>query len=208
MSTTGEIIATGADNSAEAPFDDITWTDVTDALDCAGGDSAYLQFSVGEYSYTIITWSYDFSAIPDDATIDGVICRAACYASHESIYCTFAQLTDTSGVYVGDNMLDGAPGHDPVEVDSGGFVDIVVGSDSDTWGNALTPSWVKNADFGVGIGFQNENYSEPAIDLLVNCISLEIYYTEASGGSGVIVSSRAYESRSPRPVQRRPSSRG
>ena len=49
------------------------------------------------------------------------------------------------------------------------------GAADNLWGNALTETWVKDADFGVAIGVLSANNNS---DVFIDYVLLTVHYTE------------------------------
>lgn len=201
MSTTGTKLPGTTLTAAEAPHDGVDWTNPDNIKVCDSTNATTSWMFDRDSTFVLYALNFDFSAVPDDATIDGVECTINGLYSElaTTLEGDLAQLTDTDGVRTGTNnllvahQLSASPGED-----------LVLGGSKDKWGCTLTPSWIKDEDFGIGIGFYATADSQK---VYIDCITLEVYYTEASGATNVI-SSRANESRAPRNVTRRPGPRG
>jgi hypothetical protein len=180
MPTAGPELPTTAADYYEGAWSDLPWLDPANV--CADDDTyaSIVAFTDTLRSTVLHASGFDLSAVPSTATIDGVECGVFCLCVG-SINCDLVQLLDTGGARTGDNQCAA-----PVAVQA--FEDpIACGGASDTWGCALTAAWVKDADFGVGVGFVSAlNESE----LYVDYITITVYYTEASGRRGAVVSSR------------------
>jgi hypothetical protein len=199
MSTTGAKLPSTGTSIAEDIYNDVDWLNQSWIIACDSISSTCQLASSGNYSYILYAKEFDFSVIPDDATISGVICTINVYASvASSIVGYVAQLTNNLGAREGTNQFS-----PPVDI-SDTATDIVKGSSSDLWGCVLTPAWVKDKDFGVGFSFVT-NYNTRTV--YVDCVKLEVYYTGGTVSGTMVTSSRAYDSRSIRPSQRRPFSR-
>jgi hypothetical protein len=101
------------------------------------------------YSSYVKVYNFDFSAIPDSATILGVYVRVQGHGTASGIIrINNIYLLDTSGAAAGDNK--GPASYFAISDSNRTF-----GSSSDLWGNALTPAWVKNSNFGVTLRLYN-----------------------------------------------------
>lgn len=197
MADTGPIFPSAASSAAEAPWSGADWINQSNITSCDGSSAECT--SGGGRSYVLYAQSFDFSGLPDGATIDGVEFTLLWLSGAGLVTCTLIQLTDTDG-----------PGH-RVGTNQAGVGMIVpitwtaatVGSSIDTWGCALTTAWLKDPDFSIGIG----GFLSGLDTFYIDCVNITIYYTSTSGGIGVI-SSRATECRSTRNSTRRPVSRG
>lgn len=123
---------------------------------------------------TLSVYGFDFSSIPDDASIDGVVGRAVRWAlSSSTISDSSLYLRDTSGNSIGSNKAAG--GYWSTTAGDA----VTYGGASDGWGASLTPSIVKNANFGVNLVVGNN--AGLARAARVDYVSLAVYYTNATG---------------------------
>jgi hypothetical protein len=156
------------------PYNNVGWNNPGNL--CAN-DNAWVQ-SAGPlyyaYSKVLRGYSFDFSSVPDGATINGVTVRVNCWQtiSGAPLYLNLVQLFDTSGYPTGS-----VKGGNTV---ANWETTYTYGSSSDKWGCSLTSSWVKNSNFGVGLGFYCWGEYDPYV--LVDCVTIEIDYTPAAGG--------------------------
>lgn len=171
MSTTGAKYPTLGQTISESPWSDNTWSYPT-RIYADDGSSAYITastYDTGDQSRVLKATGFDFSAIPDGATINGVIVRVNTWYANGTVSIDLAQLLNTSKARVGDNKYA-----TPEALSTSNSSIKTIGGDSDTWGNALTPDWVKNANFGVGLGFLATGNNA---DVYVDYVTIEIYYT-------------------------------
>lgn len=173
MSTTGEIFGTAASTTSETPYDDNAWADPTYALtdDSNQASITPANFDTDDYSQVLRVYTFDFSAIPDGSTINGVTCRINCWYADGAASGVVLQLLDTSGTRTGTNQWA-----TPVPWSTSTSTVETEGGSSDTWGLSLTSAWVKNSNFGIGLAVQA---TADNADVFVNYISLEIDYTGA-----------------------------
>lgn len=161
--------------SAEDPWLDDDWVTPNNiVLD----DSNYANITSNTYdtndqSYVLKGYIFDFSDIPDTATIVGVRCTVNAYYSAGSASIDLMQLLDVSRAKVGTNMAS-----TPQALDGNSASTYTWGSSSNLWGNALTPTWVKDSDFGVALG---AIATAPNTDVFVDYVALEVFYTVPSG---------------------------
>jgi len=171
--TTGEKYPTLGESVSEAPWSDNAWTTPTNiyADDGATANVTEATFDSPDQTYVLKATGFDFSAIPDGSTINGVIVRVnAWYRSGQgSGSMDLLQLLDTSKAKVGTNQCA-----TPVALTTTDTTVITKGSSTDLWGNALTAAWVKNANFGVAIGILA---TAANADVDVDYVTIEIYYT-------------------------------
>jgi hypothetical protein len=173
MASTGAKFPTSGTSVLEAPYDDNAWTSPTNIYtnNVLYAQITELTFDAPKYSYVLYAKGFDFSGIPAGATIDGVIVTIdAKSGSGIDSMMVVCQLTDTTGARVGTNKNDNwYPGTTDGTRSYGGA--------ADTWGNSLTESWVKDADFGVGVVFQADDIDAK---IYIDYITMEVYYTASS----------------------------
>jgi hypothetical protein len=102
----------------------------TDASCTAGASSQYL-----------VARNFSFGSIPSDAMIVGVTVRIEAAESSAGTESLNAQLQDASGALFGSSKSNTISGTGAAVYTYGGVLD--------TWGAALTPTIVGNANFGV-----------------------------------------------------------
>lgn len=172
MATTGEKFATSAQTIAESPWLDDVWENPSNAVGTNNGTNAAVTvatFDSGDQTQVLKLYGYDFSSIPVNATIDGVIVR--CYGVEELAGAGaigLVQLLNASRAKVGTNKAA-----TEVAVDTTPTT-YTFGANNDLWGNALTPTWVKDSDFGVAFGMWARAANT---DVVVDAISIEIFYS-------------------------------
>jgi hypothetical protein len=132
---------------------------------------------------------FDFSAIPLNATINGVLVRMNCWyasgtgAASVDLY----QLLDNTGAKVGTNKCS-----TPVALTTATSRILSIGGSSDLWGNALTPAWVRDADFGVAIGMiATADDSDVHVDWVAITVSFTRVAVDASPGSYAVAGTAA-----------------
>ncbi len=110
---------------------------------------------------------FDFSAVPDNATITGVVVRVECFDVMQQSQDLTAKLLDGDGAEQGDNKAVGTavPFFD---------ANLTYGGEADLWGATLTPAVVKDADFG--FIFQVNNPTAGS-DVNVDAITMEVFFT-------------------------------
>jgi hypothetical protein len=130
------------------------------------------------YSTYVKVYNFDFSAIPDTANILGVYVRVQGHANISSgVRINSIFLLDTSGAAAGDDK-------GPASYFSTSDANRNFGGSSDLWGNALTPAWVKNSNFGATLRLYNNLAKSYVgyIDFIQMGVVYEIPPTSPSGG--------------------------
>ena len=176
MADTGvKYCQTGATVSS-APYDDQTWTNPGNIV---ADDTSYAQitsptFDTGLYSYLLRGTNFDFSAIPDGSTIDGIyVTTAGAYANGAGGY-TLVQLVNASSALVGDNKAA-----TPVPLTLNTITANNWGGSTDTWSATPTAAMVKSANFGVALGFRP---TADDCDIYMDYVRMTVYYTEPPSG--------------------------
>ena len=175
IQNTGKKSGTAASIINANPWDDQSWQNATGAFTPGDSSRAYItvsSFDINQKTSVLKIRGYDFSEIPDGATILGVILYYTAKYANGSVSAGYARLLNTSNVPVGDNVLAGVE-----QALTTSDVEYSIGSSINLWGNVLTPSWVKNANFGVGFGaIATANDA----DVHVDGLQLDIYYDDGT----------------------------
>lgn len=176
MSTTNQVYPASATTVAETPWDDNTWSNPTNVYSDDGNNASVTaaSFDFTDVTYVLKAYNFNFSAIPDGSTINGVTCRFNAWYANGSGSVNLCQLLDTSLAKVGTNQCE-----TPVALTTNNATVITKGSSSDLWGNELTAAWVKNSNFGVALGCVA---TANDCDVFIDYVTLEIEYT-AGGAS-------------------------
>ena len=173
MATTGQVFPTAAETVAETPWDDAncTWVTPTNvgADDGATASVTHTSFDSPDQTYVLKAYTFDFSAIPNGSTINGVTARVNAWYAVAVGSMDLLQLLDTARAKVGTNQCA-----TPVTLTTNTATIITKGGAADKWGNALDAAWVKDADFGVAIGCVAGGANT---DVFVDYVTLEIDYT-------------------------------
>jgi len=179
MSVAGPALPSTATTAAEIPWLDNDWTTPGNIFtdDGTTANVTGASYDSPDQTYVLKAKGFDFSAIPDGSTINGVTCRVnTWYASGQgSGSLDLCQLLDVSGAKVGTNQC-----LVPVALTTTTSTIITKGSASDLWGNALTAAWVKDPDFGVALGILA---TAANADVFIDYVTLEIDYTVAITGT-------------------------
>jgi len=183
MSDTGVKIPTGATTTGEDPWIDEAWVSPQNIYGAGEASVTAATFDSGDQTQVLKAYGFDFSAIPDGATIDGVYVTINARSDHATaVRFDLVQLLDTSRAKVGTNLAE-----TPVNIVIAA-ADYNFGAADNLWGNALTPAWVKDADFGVAIGVHAYTANS---QVWIDSVVMTVYYhiapvdkTLADSGSG------------------------
>lgn len=179
MSTTGQVYPSLGETVSESPWSDDTWVTPTNIYsdNAATANVTATSFDAGDQTFVLKATGFNFSSIPDDAVIKGVICRTnAWMAVAASI--DLMQLLNTSKAKVGTNQAT-----TPITLTTNTADVHTKGSSTDLWGNALTASWVKNSNFGVAIGMLAGGTGNNNVDVFCDYVTLEVYYDQSLTGT-------------------------
>jgi len=155
-----------------SPENNIDWSGATVAnLNSDNGQYATVALDYPQISYRLKAQAFDFSAVPDGATINGItveIDRKSSVANTVRDY--RVQLLDASGALVGSSKASTTyyPTSDTV---------ATYGSSGDTWSASPTAAMVKDSDFGVVLSVKcaGGDFGTASVDY----IRMTVYYTEA-----------------------------
>jgi len=173
MATTGAKAPTAASTTAEAPHSANAWVGAANIYGAGTASITAATFDANDQSEILRAYGFDFSAIPDGSTIDGVQVTIS-GAYYATAICAFdlAQLLDTGGALVGTNQYA-----TPVNLTTSGAT-YTKGGATDKWGNALDAAWVKNSNFGVGIGIKVGASNN--CDVYIDSVTMTVWYTAPS----------------------------
>ena len=174
MATTGAKYPTVATTTSEAPYDHFTWLD-PDNIKNNTGSYSYIDdndFDSGIESYVLKAKGFDFSAIPDGATILGITVKVEAYYTVGAAGIALAQLLDTNGNKVGTNLAS-----TPIPLTATTPTVETIGAADNLWGNSLTAAWVKDADFGVALAVIPTGNNT---NVYVDYVTMEVTYLAPS----------------------------
>src|SRR3990170_4934382 len=142
MATTGAKYPTAAVTVSEAPWSDNDWTTPGNiyADDGATANVTAATFDSPDQTYVLKAYTFDFSAIPNGSTINGVTARVNAWYAVAVGSMDLLQLLDTARAKVGTNQCA-----TPVTLTTNTATIITKGGAADKWGNALDAAWVKDA---------------------------------------------------------------
>ena len=180
--TTGEKMPTSATTSATGAHidDDFVRTAAIMTANAGTADAACISaatFDAGDQTYILKATNFDFSGILAGSQINGVICRFEGWANTSgatavSVACDLAQLLNTSRTETGENIVSSGLWTTVFLSATTGIVSL--GNSANLWSCALTADWVKNANFGVALGFITGINNT---DVFIDYVTLEIVYT-------------------------------
>jgi hypothetical protein len=162
MASTGNVFAGTGENNAGIGATawvnpgNLTADDTTDTTNTAAASSQYL-----------VARNFNFSSIPANAIIGGVLVRVEASESGTGTEPLLAQLQDASGTLFGSSKSTSNEG----SISGTTKVVYTYGSTSDLWGAALTVAIVKDADFGVRFWFTT------AHTMAIDYVTAAIEYT-------------------------------
>lgn len=153
-----------------APEDDVNWANPAN-IGASDNQYATVTLALGQYSYRLKAQRFDFSAIPDGSTIDGILVEIERKINTAGFVCYDyrVQLLDASGALIGDNKA-GAIGWTTTDTFKS------YGGSSDKWNASPTAAMVKDADFGVVLSARS---AWGTLIAYVDCIRVTVYYTVA-----------------------------
>lgn len=156
----------------------IDWSNATNVLSSNDSYSTASTFGPVNATERLRVTGFDFSAIPDGSTIDGVVVEI-----ERSVTSTSGSPRDSSiylckaTVQAGSNKASGTtwPTTDAY---------ATYGGVADLWGTTLTTADVKDSGFGILIAGQITG--KASTTFRVDHVRITIYYT-ASGGTGIVI---------------------
>jgi hypothetical protein len=174
LATTGEVFPTAAITASEAPWSDNDWDNPTNVFsdNATVASITAASYDSPDQSFVLKASGFDFSVIPAGSTINGVTARINAYQTAGTGALDLAQLLDTSLAKVGTNLAS-----TPVALTGTTSTVITLGSAANLWGNALTDTWVANANFGIALGIAATSANA---DVNIDYVTLEIDYTASA----------------------------
>jgi len=170
MATTGAIAPTAAETVAEDPWSDAncTWLNPGNIYGAGEASVVHASFDSPDQTYVLKAYTFDFSAIPDGSTIDGVQVVINARYAVAAVSLDLCQLLDAARAKVGTNQ------YSTPQALTTSAANYTVGNSTDKWGNALDAAWVKDADFGVAIGAVAGGANS---DVFIDSVTMEVWYT-------------------------------
>jgi hypothetical protein len=149
------------------------WTDPSNIVSDNGSDATCSSGSSG--SAYLVASGFDFSSIPDDATILGITVRVEASEHSGGTEWLTVQLQGSSGALVGTGSIAVLNGTTKAVYTLGGA--------SSLWGATLTAADVKDSDFGVRSWFVTAH--DVRIDYVTVAVEYSTEINEALTGSAV-----------------------
>jgi len=174
MASTGAKLPSSGASVSSSPWSDNAWVNpgnVT-AIDTTYASVTASTFDSGDQTYRLRCTGFDFSAIPDGSTINGITVKInnARYANGTGSL-DLCQLV-SSGTPIGNNKYS-----TPQALTTTATTDYTVGGTSDVWGASLTAAIVKDSSFGVDIGCLSTGANT---DVYIDAVEMTVEYTEPS----------------------------
>src|SRR5688572_21577793 len=129
----------------------------------------------------LVARNFNLSAVPDGATITGILVRVEASEHSTSTEPLLAQLQNEAGTLVGSAKSTSNEG----SISGTAKAVYTYGSTSDLWGATLTPAIVKDPDFGVRLWFTTAH--DIRIDFVTLAVEYAVPVTVAPGvGAGLL----------------------
>ncbi len=171
--STGAVYPTLGTTASEAPWSDNNWTTPTNIYsdDGATANVTATTFDSPDQTRVLKATGFDFSSIPDGSTINGITVSVNTWyrSGQGSGSLDLCQLLDESRAKVGTNNCA-----TPTALTTDDTTVITKGGTSDTWGNSLTTSWLKDPDFGVALGILA---TAANADVDIDYVTIDVDYT-------------------------------
>lgn len=174
MANTGAKLPQSAATAAESPWLDNDWTTPQNIYGAGTASVTAASYDAGDQTYVLKAYNFDMSAIPDGATIDGVVCVVNGYYAVVVVSIDLVQLLNTSLGKTGTNQA-ATP-----QALTTGAADYTFGAANNKWGLALDAAWIKNSNFGVAIGCLAGGSGNSNNDVHIDSVTLTVYYTAAA----------------------------
>lgn len=159
----------------------------------SGDDESRAICDVGKNTYSdwlrLTNFGFTSGDVPSGATINGIEVNvnrqseASGNISDSAIY-----LRNGAAAQVGDNKASGTGWQ------TNNDEDFVYGGATDTWNANLTQADIVDADFGIDISADNDNFIS-AMEARVDDVKIRIYYTEAGAGPVLPIFLNSYRRR-------------
>ena len=174
MADTGVKAPTAAETVAEAPWEDAscTWVSPENIYGAGEASVVHPSFDSPDQTWVLKAYGFDFSAIPDGSTIDGVQVVINARYDIAAVSLDLCQLLDISRAKVGTNK------YLTPQALTTSAADYTIGGSADKWGNALDAAWVKDPDFGVAIGALAGGANS---DVFIDYVTMQVWYTPPAG---------------------------
>lgn len=169
--TTGAKAPTAAQQVSEAPWSDDAWQTPQNIYGTGTASVTASSFDAGDQTWVLKAYNFDFSAIPDTAVITGVSVIINGWYANAPASIDLCQLLNVSRAKVGTNLAG------PTAFTTSA-ANYTFGGNNNLWGNALTASWVKNANFGVAIGCLAGGSGNNNVDVFIDVVTMEVFFVD------------------------------
>lgn len=174
MASTGAKLPTSGTSVSASPWSDNAWTspgNVT-AIDSTYASVTAATFDTNDQTHRLRCTGFDFSAIPDGSTINGISVTI-----HNADYANGSGSIDLAQLVEGGTPLGNNKYSTPQALTTTP-TDYSLGGTSDLWGATLTAAIVKSATFGIDLGcLATANNS----DVFIDAVEITVEYTAPAG---------------------------
>lgn len=162
------------------------WTNPTNCYSSDDSRATATPTASSSGTRPLIATGFDFSAIPSDATIDGIVLEIerSCSSTSRNPRDSFIRLQKTNDTPVGDNKAVAStwPTTDAY---------ATYGSASDLWGTTWTVAEIQASSFGTWLQCTRASGKGPG-QCRIDHVRITVYYTGgAAGAVGSITTSRS-----------------
>lgn len=147
-----------------------SWTNTGNATGSNTGTYAYCVMSAASNSNALRLTGFDFSALPSDATIDGI--QVAIYAAEGGA----GDLAVDARLVI-EGTPSGATKNTALTTTP---MEYVLGNSTDKWSLTPTPAQLKAGTSGIELVFTNDPFDSS--EARAYYVGIKIYYTPAAGG--------------------------
>lgn len=146
----------------------LSWTNPNNITTLTTSTYALAQYLNTEETKNLIARSFDFSDIPDEATINGVRVRINQLATASNSTDSSLYLLNDSSIPIGANKATNT-------LLSSSFTLRNYGGESDLWTATLNTTIIKSSNFGISYRVNNDNDIDD--DIQVASVEMNINYT-------------------------------
>lgn len=170
MASTGAKLPTSGTSVSASPWSDNAWTspgNVT-AIDSTYASVTASTFDTNDQTHRLRCVGFDFSSIPDGATINGISVTI-----HNADYANGSGSIDLAQLVEGETPL-GNNKYSTAQALTTTPTDYSLGGTSDVWGATLTAAIVKSATFGIDLGCLS---TAANTDVFIDAVEMTVEYT-------------------------------